>query len=138
MNWSRVCSDRHYCVKFTHSFKTNIFQKIIRLRKRDFKSAYKRHHLRAKTAVKSAVRVKLDGRYYILVSLRLPFGGSPCPSYFYLVSDIYDFRLEVHLAYQGFCLVSDIITDTTNDFIGCESWDTDKIFSNYVTKIPPP
>ena len=39
--------------------------KIIWLRKEDFKSAYRRLHLNAKTALKSAVRVKLQGLYYI-------------------------------------------------------------------------
>ena len=89
---------------------------IIWLRKEDFKSAYRRLHLNAKTALKSAVRVKLQGLYYILVSLRLPFGGSPCPS--------------------DFCLVSDVITDTINDLLASTTWNPDTVKSEYTKNIP--
>ena len=92
--------------------------KIIWLRKEDFKSAYRRLHLNAKTALKSAVRVKLKGKFYILVSLRLPFGGSPCPS--------------------DFCLVSDVITDTINDLLASKTWNPDEIQSVYTKNIPVP
>ena len=92
--------------------------KIIWLRKEDFKSAYRRLHLNAKTAMKSAVRVKLKGTYYILVSLRLPFGGAPCPS--------------------DFCLVSDVITDTINDLLASKTWNPKEIKSEYTKNIPAP
>ena len=92
--------------------------KRIWLRKEDFKSAYRRLHLKAKTALKSAVRVKLKGKYYLLLSLRLPFGGSPCP--------------------PEFCLISDIITDTINDLLNCTSWDPKEICSEYAKKVPAP
>jgi hypothetical protein len=92
--------------------------KKIWLRKEDFKSAYRRMHLNAKTAFQTSVRVKLNGKHYILVSLRLPFGGSPCPS--------------------DFCLISDMITDTINDLLACEEWDPREVKSDYVNKVPPP
>jgi hypothetical protein len=92
--------------------------KKIWLRKEDFKSAYRHMHLNAKTAFQTSVRVKLKGKYYILVSLRLPFGGSPCPS--------------------DFCLISDVITDTINDLLACKEWDLRKVKSDYVQKIPDP
>ena len=81
-----------------------------------FKSAYRRVHLKAATAVQSAVRLKMKGKWYILISLRLPFGGSPCP--------------------PDFCIASDIITDTINDLLACENWNQRKVASKYVAKIP--
>ena len=92
--------------------------KIIWIRIEDFKSAYRRIHLGAKTAFKSAVKIELQGKEYILVSLRLPFGGAPCPSDFYLVSDV--------------------MTDTINDLLACEHWDPSSVASEYLKNIPPP
>ena len=72
-------------------------------------------HLRANSARKSAVRVKIKGKWYILITLRLPFGGSSCP--------------------PDFCLMSDIICDVTNDLLLCENWDETKtrsILSDFV------
>ena len=86
------------------------------LRKEDFKSAYRRLHLRGSAAVKSAIRIELERKFYLLLSLRLPFGGASCPS--------------------DFCLISDIITDTINDLLACPEWDLDVVRSNYVVKIP--
>ena len=64
------------------------------------------------------MRVKLKGKFYILISLRLPFGGAPCPS--------------------DFCLISDIITDTINDLLACPTWDPRSVKSDYVINIPKP
>ena len=86
-------------------------KKKIWLRKEDFKSAYRRLHLSAATAWKSAVRVKIKGIFYILVSLRLPFGGAPCPS--------------------DFCLVSDVITDPINNLPALPTWNPKTICSKY-------
>ena len=72
--------------------------------------------MNAETALKSAVRVKMKGKYYILVSLRLPFGGAPCPS--------------------DFCLVSDVITDTINDLLASTTWDPKTVCSKYKYNIP--
>ena len=93
-------------------------KKIIWIRKDDAKSAYRRVHLNAETAVQSAVQLEIEGVTYILLALRLPFGGSPCPS--------------------EFCLVSDIIADATNDLFACKHWDPNSVHSKYVSKIPKP
>ena len=45
------------------------------IRKEGFKSAFRILHFDSITAFRSSVRVKLDGTYYILLSLRQPFGG---------------------------------------------------------------
>ena len=91
-------------------------RKKIWLRKEDFKSAYRRLHTRARTASRSAIRVKIKGIWYIILSLRLPFGGSPCPN--------------------DFCLMSDVITDTINDLLACSDWNHKEIHSAYFAKIP--
>ena len=92
--------------------------KTIWIRKEDAKSAYRRVHLNASTAFKTAVQLTIDGIAYILIALRLPFGGSPCPS--------------------EFCLVSDIITDVINDLMANHEWNPQEVRSEYVHKIPPP
>ena len=86
----------HYIVNLRSQFP----KKIIWVRKEDFKSAFCRTHLNGQSTVKSAVRIKIDGIWYLLISLRMPFGGSPCPNHF--------------------CLISDIICDTINDLLNCE------------------
>ena len=92
--------------------------KRIWLRKEDFKSAYRRMHLRARTAKRTGVKIVIDGITYILISLRLPFGGSPCPN--------------------DFCTFSDIVVDCVNDLLECEEWDETKVFSEFIKNIPPP
>ena len=90
--------------------------KKIWVRKEDAKSAYRRMHLHANTTIKTGVQLEIDGFNYLLLSLRLPFGGSPCPS--------------------EFCLLSDIITDVINDLLKCEHWDPNTTRSDYIYKIP--
>ena len=46
------------------------------LRKEDFKSAFRRLHLDAVSALRSATIVPFDSTPYLLLSLRMPFGGS--------------------------------------------------------------
>ena len=92
--------------------------KKIWLRKDDTKSAYRRMHMSATTAVKAGVQLKIDDEDFLLLSLRLPFGGSPCPS--------------------EFCLLSDILTDTINDLMNCKEWDPSSMKSDYVQKVPLP
>ena len=58
--------------------------------------------LAAKSALRSDTQIKINGIWYIILSLRLPFGGSSCPA--------------------DFCLMSDIITDTINDLLACPDW----------------
>ena len=88
----------HYIIRLRQEFPTE----RIWLRKEDFKSAYRRVHLNANTAWKSVVNAKMGEVDLLLVSLRLPFGGAPCPN--------------------DFCLVSDIITDTINDLLEDHTW----------------
>ena len=90
--------------------------KIIWLRKEDFKSAYRRLHINAATATTSAVAIEIAGNKYILIPLRLPFGGAPCPA--------------------DFCVVSDMITDTINDLMRNPEWDPSLVHSDYVRNIP--
>ena len=90
--------------------------KIIWIRKEDAKSAYHRVHVNAKTALKTAVPLEINGKEYILISLRLPFGGLPCPA------DV--------------CLISDLITDAINDLMNCKFWNPKSVHSHYLSKIP--
>jgi hypothetical protein len=113
------CMFGHTLLRVIHSivhFRQKFPQKRIWLRKEDFKSAYRRLHLKAETAIKSAVRLTMNDSDFILVSLRLPFGGAPCPS--------------------DFCVVSDVITDTINDLLACDEWDPLTVSSKFLEKIP--
>ena len=83
--------------------------KKIWIRKEDTKSVYRRLHVHAKTALKTGVQMNIDNFEYLLIFLRLSFGGSPCPS--------------------DFCLLSDIITDTINDMLADEDGDPNVVFS---------
>ena len=92
---SRVIeTDLEPCM-FGHAF-LRIIHKIVHLRKlfpnkkiwirkEDAKSAYRRMHMNADTAIQAGVQLSIDGKDYLLISLRLPFGGSPCPSEFCLL-----------------------------------------------------
>ena len=105
----------HYIVSLRAKFPNS---KIF-IRKEDLKSAYRRMHLNPSSGVKSAVRVKFpDGKWYILIPARLPFGGSPCPN--------------------EFCLFSDIVADTINDLLAVKNWDYKNIRSDYTDKVPAP
>ena len=92
--------------------------KIIWIRKEDLKSAFRRVHVHANIAFQSAIQVKLQEHTYLLLSLRLPFGGAPCPS--------------------EFSLLSDVVTDTINDLMHDNTWHPSVIRSDYVNKIPKP
>ena len=72
---------------------------IYYMTKGNFKSAYRRIHLQASTAVKACTCI--DG--ILLVALRMTFGGSPNPS---LWSD-----------------VSEVVTDLANDLVQQSDWD---------------
>ena len=123
---SRVLKDQLEPCMFGHAFIRIIHyivktrsrhpDKKIWIRKEDLKSAYRRMHVNAKTSLKSAIRMKVDEAWFIFISLRLPFGGAPCPN--------------------DFCLLSDIITDTINDLLNCSDWNWEDIHSPYLSKIP--
>ena len=88
------------------------------IRKEDIKSAFRRLHLNATTAFRSAVRVMLDGHWYIIISLRMPFGGAPCPS--------------------EFALAADLIADTINDLLADKNWKHKEVYSDMIHEIPNP
>ena len=102
----------HYIV----SLRAKYPNKKIFIRKEDLKSAYRRLHLNAKAAKRAAIRVKLNGTWYVIISLRLPFGGASCPA--------------------DFCLFSDIIADSVNDLLACENWDENKVHSPFIKNVP--
>ena len=52
----------------------------ILFRKDDFKNAYRQQHLSAQAAIQSATQINWKGTLYVLVSLRLNFGGANGPS----------------------------------------------------------
>ena len=54
---------------------------------------------------------------YIILSLRITFGGTSGPA--------------------TLCLFSDILCDTTNDLLACKSWDEKQICSDFIKNIPP-
>jgi hypothetical protein len=72
--------------------------------------------LKASSAITSAVTITFNGEDFILIPLRLPFRGSPCPS--------------------DFCVVSDIITDAINDLMCNKEWDPNVVHLEYVSMIP--
>jgi hypothetical protein len=82
--------------------------------KSDFKATYRRVHLHGDTAEKCAIMYKDFG----LPSLRLTFGGSPCPN--------------------EFCIVSELCTDLANDLLHCPNWDPLKNKSPYVNHLSSP
>ena len=124
---SRIDRERMEPIMFGHCLLRIIHQIValrekypdrkIFIRKEDLKSAYRRMHLESKSALRSAVRVKMNGVWYVLISLRLPFGGSSCP--------------------PDFCLMSDVICDVTNDLLLCKEWDESKVFSDLSNFVPP-
>ncbi len=85
-----------YHISYLRRIKTD---EPIFITKDDFKSAYRRIHLQAPTAMKACTCI--NG--ILLVALRLTFGGSPNPS---LWSD-----------------VSEVVTDLANDLVRRPDWD---------------
>ena len=114
------CMFGHAFLRIIHKIvhlRTLFPNKKIWIRKEDVKSAYRRIHMNADTAIQAGIKLSIDGRDYLLISLRLPFRGSPCPS--------------------EFCLLSDMITDAVNDLMKCKLWDSQRIRSDFVHMIPP-
>jgi hypothetical protein len=82
--------------------------------KSDFKAAYRRVSLCGDTAEKCTIMFK----EFILPSLWLTFGGSPCP--------------------HEFCLLSKICTDLANDILHCEAWCPDVLCSPHAARLHEP
>jgi hypothetical protein len=82
--------------------------------KSDIKAAYRRVTLHGDTAEKCTIMYKDFG----LTSLRLTFGGSPCPN--------------------EFCIASELCTDLANDLLHCPHWDPSKLTSPHAEKVSPP
>jgi hypothetical protein len=82
--------------------------------KSDFKAAYRRIMLHGDVAEKCAIM--LDE--FSLPSLRLTFGGSPCPNHV--------------------CLFSELTVDLANDLLHCPSWNPTNLASPHATKIQEP
>jgi hypothetical protein len=77
----------------------------ILLSKTDLKAAYRRVTLHGDTAA----RCIINTGEIALLSLRLTFGGSPCPN--------------------EFCVISETIADLANDILHCPDWDPTRTHS---------
>ena len=83
----------------------------------DWKSAYRRQHFSHNTAVKSLTQVCIQGIWFLLMALRLTFGGKPCPS-------------------EWGC-ISELVADLATDILNCEEWDPTTTKSPIQDKFPP-
>ena len=110
MNWHTI----HYIVgcRMRHPRRRIWISKI------DWKSAYHRQHLSAKTVVKSLTIVCIKGVTLLLAALRLTFGGKPCPS-------------------EWGC-ISETVADLESDVLHCEEWDPYEIHSPLQHIMPKP
>ena len=73
----------HCLLQVIHQIVDLIFrnpQVKIFIRKEDLKSSYRRMHLQENSALQSSVHVKINEIWYILLLLRLLFGGTYFPS----------------------------------------------------------
>jgi hypothetical protein len=82
--------------------------------KSDFKAAYCRVSLHGDVAKKSAIMCN----EFAIPSLRLTFGGSPCPN--------------------EFCLYSELSADLANDLLHCPDWNPTELGSPHAASLPEP
>ena len=75
----------------------------------DWKSAYRRQHINAKTTVKSLTQVCIKGITLFLAAVRLTFGGKPLPNEW------------------GY--ISKTVTNLATDILHCDEWDPSEIHS---------
>ena len=75
----------------------------------DWRSAYRRQHLHLTTAKQSLTQIIIKDITFILLALRLTFGGKPCPS--------------------EWGSISETAADIVNDLLDCESWNPTKVHS---------
>jgi hypothetical protein len=98
----------HYIISLCLSMPT----KKILIAKMDFKGAYRRVTLHGDTAARCIIT--LGG--VALLSLRLTFGGSPCPN--------------------EFCVISELKTDLANDILHSLDWDPLTLHSPHTISLP--
>ena len=77
--------------------------------KADYKSAYRRQHLSSKASFHSMIQATLVQSMFILLALRLTFGGKVCPF--------------------DWCTISEPVVDLANALLDCDSWDPSSIHS---------
>jgi hypothetical protein len=82
--------------------------------KSDFKAVYRRVHLHGDIAARCSIRYQ----DFCLPSLRLTFGGSPCPN--------------------EFCIVSKLCADLANDILHCSQWDPNELKSPHSSLLLEP
>ena len=90
----------------------------ILISKIDWKSAYRRQHLNGNTATKSLTQVIINGIVFLILALRLTFGGKPNPS-------------------KWSCL-SEATADLANDILSCAEWDPNETRAPIQSMMPPP
>ena len=101
-------------IHYIHSLRFHHPTKIILIGKYDFTSAYRRLTFWGHSAAASSSIIDDIG----LISLRLTFGGSPCPFLW--------------------CPIAETITDLANDILEYEDWDVETTHSPHISKIPEP
>jgi hypothetical protein len=115
------CHYGHMLRRLIHSIvgcrMRNPSSKIL-ISKADIDSAYRRSHTNGKSAAKSLMWIMIGGIKFLIMCLRLTFGGSPCPS--------------------EWTSISEPITDLANAILQCEDWDPDELSSDMVDMYPPP
>jgi hypothetical protein len=98
----------HYIISLRISFPST---KIL-IAKTDLKGAYRRITLHGNTAAKCIITM---GNFSLL-SLRLTFGGSPCPN--------------------EFCVISEACADLANDILQSPNWDPIELHSPHTISLP--
>ena len=88
------------------------------MRKDDWSSAYKIMHLNATAAVQSLTKIEKEKEEFLLLPLRLIFGGIPGPS--------------------EWGAIAEPIMDLANKLLNCEVWDPFTLFSLLRSVIPEP
>ncbi|KAL7525801.1 hypothetical protein ACHAXR_002849, partial [Thalassiosira sp. AJA248-18] len=112
-----------------HHLRWNHPNERILCNKIDVEKAYRRLHTTASIATKCIAIWFLDKMWQnneyqrsedqvAVLLTRLPFGSSPAPA--------------------EFCIISEIVFDLANDLLYCEKWDPNKLPSPYANELPPP
>jgi hypothetical protein len=73
-------------------------------------------HLNAETATHCLAQTNIDGNDYVLLPLRLSFGGSACPA--------------------EWCIASEITTDLANRILNHHHWNPDNLKAKQGNQIP--